>query len=77
MMDGGSVHLTPDRLRAAADEADRVAHAFGTLRDARRGLAAQLESTHDPEDKPYRIAEWTQRVTIAESDARRSLGLRG
>lgn len=62
-------------LRALADEADAVARAFGSLRDARRGLAAQLDSTHDLEDKPYRIKEWAERVELAEKAARRALGI--
>ncbi len=66
---------TPAELRAAANEAAEVAHAWGAYRDALNGLAAQIESTHDPEDKPYRIAEWQGRVETARAGAMRSLGI--
>ena len=68
---------TVGELLAAADEAARVASAWGAYRDALRGLATQIDSTHDLEDKPYRLKEWRDRVALTRTGALASLGISG
>ena len=61
---------TSNALRTEGDRAEALARAYGRVRDTCRGLATQLESTHDLEDKPFRIAEWQQRVDQARAELR-------